>query len=351
MAHVDATTRANGPGRVPDPLCPPGELNAVLPWADDAAEMRAGLDALRPAGGTAMSAGTRVGALLLDPSLGGIAAAVRGTAPSPVPAALGDGAVRKVLILLVTEANDEEPGLPFADPRRTGPSGAVVYRQVDGRLPTDPPPSGAAVASSLGSDTGTSRIDALVAAFDLDASDPPDGRVDLSDGVRYSFWDADRGKYWVPNDPAGDWRDAPEGGEDAVALTWPELHALVPLQALRYDLLGGGFLPGTHDALADHYALADVGLTRAYGSERLHPVARTRLDLDARLRDVCAALGSVDVAIHAVLLDPARAGPAAADPLRNCAGEDRFHGAETSADLRDALAEIGAAIRDLRLVR
>jgi hypothetical protein len=281
------------------------------------------------------------------------------------------------MVVMTDGRNTLEFGVPPGDQRAAGPSAVFVYR-VDAsgatvepgfdlehrrfRAGWDQPAARAAWPEA------SARIPALEAVYDVDVASSTlgdgsaDGIVDVADGVYYSLYSADTGRFYVTTGKAadgtytGEWLDEPYGGEAAIELTWPELHGLVPLDTIRYDLGGSSTATdrGLSRDLGGWYALSDYGMFS--GRDRRPATFRAYGSLDTPLSRTCAALREKSVVIYAIAFDAPREGERA---MRDCAGVDLpstapnrgyYYEAGGSVSLREVFGAIASSLQNLRLI-
>jgi Flp pilus assembly protein TadG len=381
-AHFDRDSKsAAGPGgALPTPHCTQNASNEVLPWSNDVDALRAKVASLVPLGFTSTDLGTRVGAMLLDPSLEGVLSSMAdGGQVSPElvgrPSAMDDSAVRKVLVILSDGINNKQ--YDMAADRKLHPTGAFVHRSsgAGGGLVLRPdeshrsdseciPGSDGALMVAAGGARSHENCDGsrsrwpgrdqwqlgkqtdvglapwwafpryadvfLQVARDTD----DDGDFDVDD-VDLSVWAPSKAQFWLPKE--GRYGDEPIGGGDAYELSMQELFAIFPMRYLE-------------GLLKDRIAPSDWERFSAGDNKSAYALGGTmgRGQLDLNLLNVCAAVRLKPIALFTIALE---SDDHSRGVLRNCVNNEasRFFEGEED-DLDDIFAQIATQITRVRLV-
>lgn len=285
----------------PDPrdrYCPSGDATEILPWSDDAAALKDHIADLIAAGGTSIDVGAKWGVALLDPSMNGVLnhyadeGAVDDTYRNR-PAAHGGEDVIKVMVLLSDGENVLEYRLT-AD-YREGPSGIWVD-----------PKDNRADETNYGNDRYSSH---------RDRSDPED--------------------YYRHHDD--EWHHAPDGGDDAHEMDWPEV-----FQRLSVHHLMGTIMRKAYAGNYPSGALVPTGFPYP-----IHQISAATKD--ARSSHICQAARGAGVIVYTIGFETPAKGEAV---LRGCAtSEEQHHFDVEGVEISEAFRTIADAIQDLRLTR
>ncbi|MFV2037492.1 MAG: hypothetical protein ACC646_07860, partial [Paracoccaceae bacterium] len=258
--------------------CNPDTRRAVTPYSANYVDLQARIDDLFADGSTSIDIGVKWGAALLDPAFRpALTSLSQGGSPYIDPALdgrpydYGRPRTKKVIVLMTDGQNTKQSKLKAA--YRSGPSPFWVdYNNV---------------------------------------SDPNDDDV--------SVYKAETGQYYH-DDPAGHsshWASSPEGGGDAVQISYPELWDAYTKNYFKYfNWLGNP---------VDEYYTSDM---------------------DANLNTICDAAKAQGVEIFTLGFETTTASSAV---LANCASSDAHHFDVNGTDISEAFNSIAREIQELRL--
>ncbi|MEN8659577.1 MAG: pilus assembly protein TadG-related protein [Marivita sp.] len=282
--------------------CPTDDVNAILPWSNNEAEINAHIQGLVAEGFARPDQALKWGAALLDPAAQPAAAVLASDGEIPAsfanrPTAYSNDALKVIVLIADGMASGESPDVAQQFKRGFAP----IYRFEAGGV------------------------------------------------VRWSTYHAAAGRYYVtsgaaPFDTAGTWQSEPFGGAAAQQLTWPELWATRTSRSILFDF----YYPMTIRAALDGL----VGWGNAYDayfnfSDNAISLADTTARSNQNFETLCAAAAARDIVIFTISLDATESDAAI---LQNCAATTSNHYLTRSSNLTDAFASISEAIGMLRLI-
>lgn len=313
--HFDPFYKASGPRLF---NCAPGADREILPFSSDRQELKDFIDNLQAEGNTSIDLGMKWGAALLDPSMQGVvnSMADNGDLPEAMrgrPYSYTNGQVMKIIVLMTDGENTTE------------------YKLRDAY------------------DHGFSQIWRNTSY--TDPSNGINGNVD-----QYSFYDASKGKWYVPE--IDQWLDHPWGsgkyascgkwscttkndtgynGKDnvAVQLTWPEVWSRMSIYYLSDNII---------------YKAYDSSSTR----NKWRPASTSNPQVntyvysakDGQTLSLCDAAKAHDVRIYTIAFEAPTGGQ---QLLSQCASSDASHYEVEGLDIQDAFSGIVQSINKLRL--
>ncbi|MFV0359614.1 pilus assembly protein TadG-related protein [Tropicimonas sp.] len=282
-------------------VCPPSGDRAITPWSRDADHLKGRIDALQVYGNTSIEIGTKWGAALLDPSLRPILNAME--LDGEIDAALRDQPFdysrENTMKILVVMSDGENTGSgDIKPPYRAGPS--ALFRHIEVKQDW----------VSTGGSKGFWRT---------------------TKTPHYSYFDEERAgtaKYYSVDDDA--WKSGPDGGSEAVRLTWPEVW----------------------DDMAVRYFTRNIkrkalgGDSATYDNEIKFDLVGT--DKNPRTSDICSAAKAAGVTIFTIGMDTYGNGDTT---LADCASMPSYFYDVKSLDIASAFASIARQINQLRLTQ
>lgn len=262
---------------------------AILPWSNNATALKGFIDGLSAGGNTAIDLGMKWASLLLDPTTAPYLTSM--IAANEVdadfhgrPATYSDPETMKVVVLMTDGQNTSQQDIKSA--YKTGDSNVWIWDD------------------------------------DGEPGDDHDGQIE------YTIYIPETGQYI--SEDTGHIRSGPEGGSDAVRLTYPELWAMHPVKYVGQTLFGG--MPHNWSS-----RMRNARETYANG-----------YTANARLAAICTAAKDAGVLIFSIGFEAPYNGR---QVMKNCASSDSHYYDVSGIEISEAFQAIARTINQLKLVQ